>query len=392
MKKLLAFCLAVMLLMGCGTAALGEEIQIPEISLTAKEMPDNEALALIRDMKAGWNLGNTFDANNCTWLSNKMDYESAWCGVKTSEKLIETLQAAGFKTIRIPTSWHDHLSADWTIDEDWLERVAEVVSWAYDRGMYVILNIHHDNDPAFYYPDSVHLENASAYVRTIWSQLAKRFADFDGRLIFESINEPRLSKDPAREWSWNATDPVCQDAMAAIVALNQVFVDTVRASGGHNADRYLMVPAYDANPEYACDPAFTLPQDSADNRIIVSAHAYTPYDFALQMPGIDTWSLQDNGQKASITWFLDKLYNTYVAKGIPVLMGEFGAMEKNGNLQSRVEWISWYAACARARGISCCWWDNNLFQGNGERFGLIDRKSCECKYPEILAAFMRYCE
>ena len=181
--------------------------------------------------------------------------------------------------------------------------------------------------------------------------------------------------------------------MAQIVKLNQVFVNTVRAGGGKNPERYLMVPAYDANPSYACDPSFTLPLDPAENRIIVSAHAYTPYDFALQMPGIDSFSLNNAGQKAEISGFLDRLYETYVAKGIPVLMGEFGAMDKNGNLQARVDWLSWYVGYARSRGITCCWWDNNIAQiEGGESFRLFDREKQVCVHRDLLEAFMKYCE
>ena len=342
-------------------------------------------------MKAGWNLGNTFDAYNCTWLKDKMDYESAWCGVKTSRELIQALKAAGFNTIRVPVSWHDHLDGEWKIDQEWLDRVYEVVSWVLEEDMYAILNIHHDDAPEYYYPDEAHFTNSARYVWTIWSQLAEKFGEFDHHLNFECINEPRLT-GTSHEWWWEATNAECQDAMKQIVNLNQVFVNTVRSTGGLNADRYLMVPAYDANPEYACTNAFELPADTVSNRIIVSAHAYSPYNFALEQPGISTFSLENASQKAGVSGFLQKLYNTYVANGIPVLMGEFGAMEKDGNLQDRVDWISFYVAQARARGITCCWWDNNVFQGTGERFGLFDRATAECVNPEILEAFMKYCE
>ena len=145
MKKTVAVLLLLILLTGYGYAeASGGTVKIPEINIARKEIPENDALALVREMKAGWNLGNSFDANGCIWLKNKMDYESGWCRVKASEKLIEAVRTAGFNTIRIPVSWHDHLSGDWTIDEDWLNRVYEVASWVYDRGMYVIINIHHD--------------------------------------------------------------------------------------------------------------------------------------------------------------------------------------------------------------------------------------------------------
>lgn len=393
MKKWMCVWLCLMLLFTV-TAGTGEEktVMIPKLETGSYELPENDALRFVRAMKAGWNLGNTFDAYNCTWLRNPMDYESAWCGVKTPEGLVDALYAAGFRTLRIPVSWHNHLDGALRIDPAWLARVKEVASWAYGRGMFVILNIHHDCDPDYYYPDSAHLDSASEYLRTIWTQLAETFGDWDERLIFECINEPRLTKDPAHEWWWVDSDPACQDAMAAICRLNQVFVDTVRAAGERNADRYLMVPSYDANPEYACHSSFTLPEDSAENRIIVSAHAYSPYSFALEMPGTDVFDLENAAHRAGITGFLDRLYQRYVSQGIPVLMGEFGAMEKNGNLQSRVNWTGFYVSEARARGITCCWWDNNLFQGNGERFGLFDRQTGRCIYPEILEAFMQYCE
>ena len=381
--------LMVLVLVWCGAAG-GEGIMIPELTVEKQELPDNDALRRVRDMKIGWNLGNTFDANDCFWLSDEMDYESGWCGVKTPEKLIDALKSAGFNTLRVPVSWHNHVSADLTISAPWLERVREVVSWAYDRGMYVILNIHHDDGPDYYYPDAAHAASSAEYIRRIWSQLAERFADFGDRLIFECVNEPRL-KGTDHEWWWTADSAECREAMAQIVALNQLFVDTVRAAGGNNAQRCLMVPAYDANPDYACADAFTLPEDSAENRIIVSVHAYTPYPFALQQPGVSSFSL-DGPEKQEVSGFLQRLYDRYVSRGIPVVVGEFGAMEKQGNLQDRVDWASFYVASARARGITCCWWDNHVFEGTGERFGLFDRRTCECKCPELLRALMRYCE
>ena len=389
MRRLALLILALALCF-CAAPVSEAEGMIPELSIPQKEIPDNPALRMIRDMKAGWNLGNTFDAHGCTWLNNKLDYETGWCGARTTEALIDALVNAGFRTLRIPVSWHDHLSEDLTIDPAWLDRVYEVASWGLARGMYVIVNIHHDDGPSWYYPDSAHAEQTAAYVRTLWGQIAARFADCDEHLIFESINEPRLTEDKAHEWRWDAANENCRDSMAQIVAMNQVFVDTVRASGGKNAERYLMVPSYDANPYYACEKAFTLPEDPAENRIIVSVHAYTPYEFALQQPGVSAFSLKNGAQTGSITDFMDRLYDRYVSRGIPVLIGEFGAMEKNGNLQDRVDWISWYVANAAARGMTCCWWDNHAFSGDGERFGLFDRNRAECVNPEILEAFMKY--
>ena len=391
MRRMAALvCCLLMLLPVFGSGA--EEATVPAVEAAAKEIPENEALTLIRDMKIGWNLGNTFDAIDCTWLRDPLDYESGWCGVKTSEALIDALKAAGFRTIRLPVSWHNHVDAEYTIDEAWLSRVQEVVDWIYARDMYVILNIHHDETQ--FEPSGKHYEESERYIRRIWSQLAERFRDYGGRLIMESMNEPRLMNNP-HEWWWEANNPECQEAADCLNRLNQVFVDTVRAAGGENANRYLMVPAYDANPAYACDPQFVLPTDTVENRIIVSAHAYTPYAFALEMPGRATFSVESAANRAEVTGFMDQLYKTFVSKGIPVLIGEFGALAKmdaqGDHMQDRVDFTAFYVASARARGMTVCWWDNHAFEGNGEKFGLIDRRTMEWKAPKILEAMMTYC-
>ena len=114
--------LVCLLVLGVGPA-LGGEAVIPELDIARQEIPENEALKMIQDMKAGWNLGNTFDAFDCSWLQNGLDYETGWCGVRTTEKLIDGLKAAGFRTLRIPVSWHNHLDADWNIGPAWMDRV-----------------------------------------------------------------------------------------------------------------------------------------------------------------------------------------------------------------------------------------------------------------------------
>ena len=170
-RSVLSLLTAVILLCACGAAG-GEETVIPEIRTESFEVPDNEALRLIREMKAGWNLGNTFDAYDCFWVKDPLDYESAWCGAKTTRELIRALKDAGFRTVRVPVSWHNHLAEDWTVDPAWMARVHEVVSWVLEEGMYAIVNIHHDCDPRYYYPDAAHAESAERYVRTIWRQVA----------------------------------------------------------------------------------------------------------------------------------------------------------------------------------------------------------------------------
>ena len=156
-------------------------------------VPENEAMAFTRDMRVGWNLGNTFDAKD-SGCADEMDYETVWCGAKTTKELIHTMKEAGFNTIRVPVSWHNHIDGNNTISEKWMNRVEEVVGWITDEGMYAIINIHHDDD--YFYPSYAKLEGGKKYVKDIWTQVSERFADYDEHVIFETLNEPRqVGKD-----------------------------------------------------------------------------------------------------------------------------------------------------------------------------------------------------
>ena len=387
MKKLACVILSLVLIF---SIALGE---IPEVEIMQKEFKDSAALEFVRGMGMGWNLGNTFDANSNAWVKDEMDYETAWQGDKTTEELIEALKNAGFKTLRVPVSWHDHVDADFNISEKWLDRVEEVVSWAYERDMYVIINIHHDCDPAYYYPSKACLDNSKKYVEAIWTQLSARFEKYGEKLIFENLNEPRL-KDTQYEWQCDAGIAEVSESMACINVLNQLFVNTVRASGGNNATRYLMVSGYDAAPDGALSGKFIVPQDTADNKIIISTHAYIPYNYALQSPdeegSTDEWSMDSTASTAVIDNTMERLYQRYVRVGIPVVMGEFGSRAKGDNIDSRVQHAAYYSAAAAARGIPCVWWDNNAFTGSGELFGIINRKTCTLVYPELVEALVKY--
>lgn len=390
-KRLTAWAVLLMMLIGCtGCAHTEGGVTVPEIKhIKQYEIPQNEAMAFMQRMGVGWNLGNTFDAFHDGFRGDDLAMESIWVGVKTTREMIAAVREAGFGTIRIPVSWHNHVDENFLIREEWLARVQEVVDWALEEGLYVILNTHHDVGADFYYPNTENADVSRRYIRTIWEQLSARFAAYDERLIFESMNEPRL-KDTEDEWVFNASKATCADAAENINQLNQLFVDTVRASGGANASRYLMVPGYAASADGALNEHFHLPADAADNRIIVSVHAYTPYSFALQDGGTDTFKLTDIGQTSEINRFMNTLYKTYVANGIPVVIGEFGARDKGGNLLSRVTFAAYYTANATARNMPCVWWDNNGHDGSGELFGLLNRKECSWAHPEIVEALVEY--
>ena len=391
MRKVICLITALLLMViAVISLATEKEIVIPAtIDTLSFDIPNNEAMQFVSQIKVGWNLGNTFDAHRDDNVGDEMTIEKYWCGIYTTPEMIQALKDAGFNAVRIPVSWHNHVSGeDFTISTQWLNRVQEVVDYAIDRDMFVILNAHHDTHVDYFYPDSEHFEQSSRYITSIWQQIAERFKDYDNKLIFESINEPRLVGTGV-EWNFNAANDLCKDAADCLNRHNQSFVDTVRATGGNNADRFLMVPGYSASPNGCTTDLFTLPTDTVENRMIVSVHAYTPYNFALQMPGIKNFDAEAQTQFSEICSFMNLLHSRYVSKGIPVIIGEFGALSKD-NLQSRVDFTAYYVANAAARGIPCFWWDNHCFSGSGERFGLLNRAECTFPYPEIVEALMMH--
>lgn len=389
MKRMIAILLfLVMALPMAGCAQ--EEVMVPDIqNIYQFDIPDNEAMAFLKKLGVGWNLGNTFDAIKQGWNANadEMTLETSWCGVMTTPEIFQLLKEAGYGVVRIPVSWHDHVSGpDHAISDRWMNRVQEVVDYALDAGLYVILNIHHDEDQ--FLPTAAHYAESAHYIECVWKQIAARFRDYDDHLIMESMNEPRVLYTDY-EWVFDANNPGCVEAADCLNKLNQLFVDTVRADGGCNADRYLMVPGYDAAPAGVLTDLFQLPADTADNRIIVSAHAYTPYNFALQEGGVSKFSLYGASQTSEIAQFMNGLYNKFIANGIPAIIGEFGARDKK-NLQDRVDFTAWYTAAASARNLPCLWWDNNAAKGNGELFCILNRAKCEFLYPQIVEAMIRY--
>lgn len=339
-----------------------------------KKLPDNEAIKFVEDMGAGWNLGNAFDAASDNNLPNEMDFETTWCGAKTTKELIKLVAASGYKTIRIPVSWHNHVDKSFKISEKWLSRVKEVVDWSLDEGLYVIINIHHDVMEGYYYPSSIYYKTSEKYIKKIWTQLSETFKDYDEKLVFETINEPRLNGTDFAWWYniWNPEKEVI-DALECINKLNQLAVDTIRSCGGNNKNRYIMVPGYDTDggDKGALSKYFKMPMDSVKNRLILAAHIYSiaPKEY---------------------TKTLDGLYDNFVAKGIPVSVTEYGLnsdgynYKKNGDIA--VKRMGDTAAYARSLGISLVVWDNNY---DGEKgFKLIDRATAKVSYPEIVKALV----
>ncbi len=398
MKKTIAFLLCFLMiftaLLPMQNANAYDASLIPNLQIQQKNIPNNDAMNFVKGLRLGWNLGNTFDAFNGTNITNELDYETSWSGIKTTKQMIDAIKQKGFNTVRIPVSWHPHVSgSDCKISDVWMNRVQEVVNYCIANNMYVILNVHHDVDKVKgYFPSSQYMTSSRNYITKVWAQIAAKFANYDQHLIFEGMNEPRLVGH-ANEWWPDLTNSDILDSINCINQLNQDFVNTVRAAGGNNSSRYLMCPGYVASPDGATNDYFRLPSDSGNNnKIIVSVHAYVPWNFAglaMAEGGTNAWNINDSTAQSEVTWFMDNVYNKYTSRGIPAIIGECGAVDKN-NLKTRVEYMSYYVASAKARGICCVLWDNNNFSGTGELFGFFDRSTCQFKFPEIIDGMVKY--
>ena len=343
---------------------------VAAIPLTASaevKLPDNEAITFVDNLGSAWNLGNAFDASNCTWLSNELDYESGWCGAKTTKALIKQLKTMGFDTIRIPVSWHNHVDNNNKISAPWLNRVKEVVDWSLDEGLFVILNVHHDVEKGYYYPTEAEYNTSEKFLTAVWKQVAEKFKDYDERLIFETINEPRMT-GTNYEWWFQVNNPPAEvvESVECINKLNQKALDTIRGVGGKNKTRYILVPGYDTSVDGVTVKGFKLPEDSVDNRLIIDFHLYT---------------------KSANTYkqVINKIYDTYVSKGIPAILSEYN-LDPGPNKydDNSARYLSEWVAYARERGITCAIWDNN-----DVAYKLINRADAKWTQEEIAKAIVK---
>lgn len=374
-----------------------------EINLTEAPEPEaspwRNATEMVAQMRVGWNLGNTLDSHphgNVAQFALPIEFhETIWNNLFTTRENIETIHDAGFDVLRVPVTWYPRLVRncdDYTIREDWMNRVVQVIDYGMDAGMFVIINMHHDERLFSLWDDE--MEESIRAISRIWEQIAYVFRDYCQMLIFEVLNEPRTVGSTAE---WIGGTP---EERANLNVLNQVFVDTVRASGGNNTNRMLMLPTYAAAVSNQTINDFVLPTDPAntENKLIVSLHMYAPYHFALTLgSGIRFgWSAQSLSDTQPITWGLDLAYDTFVSNGISVIMGEMGALNR-GNLDSRVNWTYFYVREAAARQIVCLWWDNGRLgisrsRADCEHFGLLNRSDNTFTFPEIVDAMMRATE
>lgn len=324
-------------------------------------------IRFIEKLANGINMGNTLDATGL-WQykpdADELSYETCWGNPPISQEQFAAVREAGFHSVRIPVTWEDHMADDGTISDVWLNRVENVVREALDEGLYVILDTHHET---WLDLDIAQQEDICEKYRIVWTQIAERFCDVDDHLLFEGMNEPRLR---GSEHEWDAGTAQLREM---VNCLNAEFVDTVRATGGENATRYLMICAYASGSVEEALEALSIP----DGNIVVSVHMYLPYSFCQDEKGTDRWSQTSQEDTAEITKALENIDRLFIQKGIPVIIAECGCRDK-GNDTERAAWLSFFTGKAREYRIPCIWWDN------GSTYQLLERRKGNMVHPQLV--------
>lgn len=360
--------------------------------ISATPTDDLSSVEFAKELVIGWNLGNTLDAPK----------ETGWGMPETTQEMINAVKAAGFETIRIPVSWSKHVDSSYNINSSWMNRVKEVVDYAVNNDMYIILNVHHDNysgeelssSDTYGFAissDSTLQTKSKAYLEKVWTQIATKFASYDEKLIFEVLNEPR-AVGTSDEW-YISSASTAKAYCDIITDYENTCISAIRAVSG-NEDRYIMVPSYAASGTMTVTlDNYTLPEDSASDKLILSTHAYSPYNFA--MANAD--STFDSEDEASLTSIFNYLKTNYTDQGIGVVMGEASASNKD-NTSERIKWAKDYFAKAESAGIPVVLWDNMVYTAdgsestesgyNGEHHGWLNRNACKWYFPTIIQAMM----
>ena len=345
---------------------------VPALAETAAD-----AIEMTRRMGNGINLGNTMEAcNNGALGGNTTDdtayYETMWGQPVTTAEMLQGMKDAGFDSIRIPVAWMTnatHLKdGDYIISEAYLQRVEEIVNYALDAGMTVIVNDHWDGGWwGMFGSDTAETRSLAMEAYTgMWRQIAEHFADYDDRLVFESANEELGAR-------FDENSPLyCQDSITHIMPdneryaltneVNQAFVDTVRACGGHNADRFLLIAGFGTNIDQTFDSRFRMPADPAENRLMISVHYYDPWSYcgASSAKGATPW-----GKKADY----EAMYSTlskmkkFTSAGYGVVIGEYGALPGHDGAMkdNAAAYHRAFLDCCDALDYTACLWDCSGF-------------------------------
>ena len=417
-KRLWSFLMILSLLCSLGAGIPPLKGITAETEAAESSFLDLNQQEIVQAMGAGWNLGNQMEASDGSGTPK----EDAWTGIKITERMVRTAKTNGFRSIRLPVSYLSMIGAgpDYTINKVWLDRVQQIVDWAVKYDLYVITNIHGDGystvTGGWLLPDGEDQDTIREKYAAVWKQIAERFKDYDQHLIFESMNEIGANIMEKQ----GVTDEEIRDAYVNINAYNQIFVDTVRQSGGNNDKRWLLIPGLNTNIDYTTgDYGFQIPQDTyrsdeipeAEKRLMISVHYYTPWEFCGQEDYLITQWGEDAdidkkvgyGQEDDMEKSFAKLQESFTSKGYPVVIGEYGSIDKSKqedsgkgkagspdakNTRFRADYAA--AVCSNSMEYGCIpvYWDNGW---NGDLgFGIFDRTTYKVTQPEILAAIMSF--
>ena len=327
------------------------------------------AMEFAAQINCGWIPGNSLD------VAEDWGGETGWGNPELTKDVFDAVAEKGFNAVRIPITWFGSSKAANTgaITETRMDRAQEVVDWAMENDLFVIINAHHENEwlkASAYDFTQEQIDTMLATYTSMWEQIATRFKDYDEKLIFESHNEVRDNND------WTGYE----EAYDLINQINAAFVETVRATGGNNAMRYLLIDGYANSSSPNAVRYLDLPADPA-NHLMVSIHSYSPQNFAF--PPSTSGSndqidfIYEDLEDALIPSF-EALTERFAQYGVPVIIGEMGSVDKD-NTEDRIEHITAFVKLAGEYGFKCFWWDNNAFghSADSESFGLLDRSTLE---------------
>ncbi|MFC7247644.1 cellulase family glycosylhydrolase [Catellatospora aurea] len=337
----------------------------PSVSPSASPSPSGppavNAMAAVAAMQPGWNLGNSFDATGAD--------ETSWGNPQVTEALLDKVKAEGFKSIRIPVTWGQHHGSapNYTIDATWLARVKQVVDWALADGLYVMINIHHDSWQWIANMPSDRTTVLNRY-NALWTQLAAAFRDSSTKLTFESVNEPQFT----------GSSGDAQNAQL-LNELNTSFHRIVRQSGGGNATRLLVLPTLHTSADQArIDELTSTFTQLNDPNLIATVHFYGYWPFSVNVAGGTRF---DATTQADLVGQFDRVYNAFVARNIPVIIGEYGLLgfdRHTGTIQQgeKLKFFEYLGYYARSKQLTTMLWDN------GQHLG---RTSLVWSDPELFA-------
>lgn len=403
-KTLTCLIAAASALMPLGSSVSSFAGTVTASAATTSDFKDLTQAELTSAMGVGWNVGNT-----CEALNGSIPTETAWGNPKVTQALIDEVKSEGFKSIRLPVGWLTNIGAapDYTLSSTWLARIKEIVDYCVKDDLYVIVNMHSDGyhsiPGAWLFCDAPASEQTAIVdkYKKSWAQFADYFKDYDEHLIFESMNEELDVIEGTNNQNYGApTSDYDKAAYKNINVYNQAFVDTVRGTGSNNAKRWLLIPGWNTSIDYTVDSSygFVAPTDTA-KRTAISVHFYDPFDFTINADNskITQWGKDADktknsswGQENYVNTQMSRLYDAFVSKGYPVIIGEFGSGDKTyadaQNTKFRAYWSGYVVKMAKQYGCIPVYWDNGYNGKNG--LAVIDRKTNTASQPTIIKAMM----